>query len=440
MNVGGSHRAARFLRYFPEHGIETTVFALDPAGPGVPYLKAHIDDSLLEDFPESVRILRLPSDPARIQPSNPILRKIEGYFRIHANEGVAWEAYLKRAMLVRAAEEPPDVLLVTAPPFSMVTQGVRFARRLRVPLVLDMRDPWSTWVLDPHATYAHYRITLAVEGRCFKAASNIVLNSEETREDIRRLHPSVPAHKFHVITNGYSTDVDSFAVPSTDIQAKRFTIGYVGSFYYLPDARERMMSTWRSRRGHRRLLYIRVREDWKYRSPWFFFRAVRALLDAHPELSSRVEIRIVGAEHASPYLLDMVEEWGLQEQVHLLPTIDHSGALRFQASCDALLITSSKVIDGRSYSIAGKTFEYLVQNKPIVAFTPKGAQKALLEKTGLALFCDPDAPERSAAQLYDLISGNVSFHPNEAFLRSLHVKELAESLAGILHTAAEHGS
>ena len=162
-----------------------------------------------------------------------------------SHEGVAWEAHLKRAMLARAAEHPPDVLLVTAPPFSMVTQGVRFARRLGVPLVLDMRDPWSTWVLDPHATYAHYRITLAVEDRCFKAASDIVLNSEETREDMRRLHPSVPARKFHVITNGYSTDVDSFAVPPVDIQAKRFTIGYVGSFYYLPAARERMMSTWR---------------------------------------------------------------------------------------------------------------------------------------------------------------------------------------------------
>ena len=254
---------------------------------------------------------------------------------------------------------------------------------------------------------------------------------------MRRLHPSVPARKFHVITNGYSTDVDSFAVPPVDIQAKRFTIGYVGSFYYLPAARERMMSTWRSRRGHRRLRYIRVREDWKYRSPWFFFRAVRSLLDAHPELSSRVEIRMVGAEHTSPWLLDMIEEWRLEESVHLLPSIDHSEALRFQNSCDALLITSSKVIGGRSYSIAGKTFEYLVQNKPIVAFTPEGAQKVLLERTGLALFCDPDAPERSAALLYDLISGNVTFHPNEPFLRSLHAKTLAESLAGVLHAAAK---
>ena len=59
--------------------------------------------------------------------------------------------------------------------------------------------------------------------------------------------------------------------------------------------------------------------------------------------------------------------------------------LLFQETCDALLITTAKQLDGKYYSIAGKTFEYIQMQKPIVAFLFDGAQKDLLVEGGTSL-------------------------------------------------------
>jgi len=99
-------------------------------------------------------------------------------------------------------------------------------------------------------------------------------------------------------------------------------------------------------------------------------------------------------------------------------------------------VTSSKVINGQDYSIAGKTFEYISMRKPIVGFVCDGAQKRLLEKTGLSLICDPDTPGPSAGKLESLIDTQVEFSPNRKFLTSLHRRLLTKKLADTVWNAA----
>jgi glycosyltransferase involved in cell wall biosynthesis len=134
----------------------------------------------------------------------------------------------------------------------------------------------------------------------------------------------------------------------------------------------------------------------------------------------------------------MVDSFGLENQVNLIGEISHQESLSFQESCDALLITSARQMGGRDYSIAGKTFEYLQMQRPIVAFVCEGAQKDLLKNGGTALICDPDHTEESVQQLTSLFNGRINLHPNGDFLQGLSRQVLTEQLANIIRSQVKN--
>ena len=207
----------------------------------------------------------------------------------------------------------------------------------------------------------------------------------------------------HYIPNGYDGVLGNWQ--PVDAGKQKITIGYVGSFYFSPEARIQMLKPWWKKRGHRMLQYIPQKQDWLYRSPYFFFKALQYIKKLDPVSAGRIQVKFVGK--ANPWLEEMIAEAGLEDQVHLCGVKPHSEALEFQKECDMLLITSAKRIGGKDYSIAGKTFEYIQAQKPILAFASPGAQKELLEQTGMALICDPDQTEDSALKMIRLMKGEI---------------------------------
>lgn len=179
------------------------------------------------------------------------------------------------------------------------------------------------------------------------------------------------------------------------------------------------------------LQYMPRKQDWLYRSPYFFFKALKHLQLIRPAVFKRIKVEFVGKK--PDWLTDMIREMGLDEQVSLLGEKTHKDALWFQKGCDLLLITSAKMIGGRDYSIAGKTFEYIQAQKPILSFASEGAQKDILKKTGLALICDPDNEQQSAEKILSLISGELVLTPDFQFIGSLSRKALSGQLAQLLN-------
>ena len=143
-----------------------------------------------------------------------------------------------------------------------------------------------------------------------------------------------------------------------------------------------------------------------------------------------MQIKFAGKKEE--WLEKMIKDFNLEDNVHLIGNLSHTDSLQFQQSCDALLITSSKLIGGSDYSIAGKTFEYFKLKKPIISFVCDGAQKDILEKSGLALICDPDNVEESANNIKNLFEHKIHFDPNDDFLQGLSRKTLTNHLAEII--------
>jgi glycosyltransferase involved in cell wall biosynthesis len=427
---GGVHRALSLAEHLGASNIAIDVVTVRPED-YAPWSQAPLDPTLLDRVPPSVQVHRIASGfPAwywRAQRSKVAFRAMQ---YAYWGDPVAffWRRPVIAALDRLVAERRPDVLLATMPPFGVGVLASALARRYRLPWVGDWRDPWTLWRMGPFPTYAHYRYTKHVEGAALKSANVSVTTSHVTREDWLRLFPTLDPARVETIYNGYDTSVlDRVAAAPRDTSAVK-SIVYVGTFYYDPTARALLAPIWR-RAPHRWLFYTPRREDWLYRSPYFFLAGLA-------RLAGRVRVDFAGAV---PYWLpDMLRETGTERYVRLLGPVSHRDAIRLEKSADALLLTSAKVIGGRDYSIAGKLFEYIGARRPILGVLTDGAMRDIVEQTGLGVLADPDDTDAVAAAIERIVEG-VTVSPNEEVIARFDRSHMARAMAECLRRAATEG-
>jgi hypothetical protein len=426
LNRGGVHRSLAFVKFLPQFGDKPIVITLDEESYEKVFNEYGQDPQLGEPTRLQSAIVSLPSESPMAKSRLEEFATI--YFSLHGNETRRWKKVFFEALPRLIEQYRPKAIFATLPPFGILKLASEASRRYNLPLILDFRDAWSQWRTVPFGTRIHYWFNLRLERKYLKRAAAVVATSQQTLEDFRSLHPSVPGSRFHYIPNGYEGDLQAWT--PIDVNKRIFLIGYVGSFYYSPEARKQMLAEWWQKRGHRMLQYIPQKQDWLYRSPYYFFKALHWIRQNQPVVSDKIKVQFVGK--IPSWLQAMIREFGLESQVDLLGEKPHKEALHFQQNCDLLLITSARKIGGRDYSIAGKTFEYIQAQKPILSFTCEGAQRDILEKTGMALTCDPDQTETSGQQIVRLLKGELILRPDYPIIEGLSRMRLSEDLSDLI--------
>ncbi|MCO5242065.1 MAG: glycosyltransferase [Chitinophagaceae bacterium] len=430
-NSGGTQRPLKFAKYLRDWGVNPVVLTLPEESYPLVYKKYHVDRKTLDELPNEIEIIRIPSKSLLHRYKSQFKNFLSIYFRILGPEAKAWKGNLFERLPEIIEKHKPAALFVTAPPFSIISLAISVSEKYNLPLILDMRDAWSQWCIHPYGSYLHYLLTQKYEQFFLTKASAIITTSDQTLKDFQKLYPQISPNKYHLITNGYDENISDWAINYNFKIKEKIVIGYAGSFYYIPEVRRQIFTPWWKKRFNRMIQYIPRKEDWLYRSPYFFFKALKSLFVNEPELKRKIIVRFAG--DTPDWITEMVEENGLQDNIEFLGKIDLEQSMRFQKSCDALLITSSKVVGGEDYSIAGKTFEYFSMKKPIISFVTAGAQKRILEKSGYALICDPDNIAEAVEHLTHLLKNEIQFSPNITFLNSLHRKRLTGKLADIIY-------
>lgn len=306
----------------------------------------------------------------------------------------------------------PEIVIVTVPFFSVAPIVLELAGSVGLPCIVDFRDAWSQWCTSLRMTWFHHRYILSLERKCLMSAARITGVTKQVLEDLIEQHPTVPRSKFVLVPNGTDAPLQPFK--QERIGTGKYVIGYVGRFYYEPAGRNDCMCPFYQRPLHRWFQYIPRREDWKYRSPYFFFRALALLFERRPDLRDLVQVVFAG--NAEDWLGNQIAEFGLEDVVTHVGRLGHSECLEFQRNCDALLLTSVKVLGGRDYCIAGKTFEYLLTGRPVIGFVTEGEQRDFLRGSGVGVICDPDDPEDASQKLGQAIEGKIDLRRNEQFL------------------------
>ena len=434
LNVGGTQRPLKFVKYLHEFGITPIIITLAQKSYKEVYGTFHSDIETMAEIPEGTTIIEIPSTPLLSKRTGEIKHFLEIYFSTVRREAQSWKPNLLARLPGIIEKYKPKAVFVTAPPFSMLPLAVEIAEKYKLPLISDLRDAWSQWNTTPYATKVHYNAVVKLEDEIFQKSKAIIATSKQTIFDFIKTHPNIQKSKFHYIPNGFDSEINKFNIKYDFSIKKEIVIGYTGSFYYSPESRQQMLTPWYKKRLHRKLQYTPVKEDWLYRSPYFFFKTLNKLFDKKPKLKSKVKIKFAGKKPV--WIQAMIDEFKLSNNCDFVGQLNHKASLQFQKSCDALLITSSKVMGGKDYSIAGKTFEYIVAQKPILAFVTESAQKDVLEETGITIVCDPDDSEGAVNMLKSIFEESISLKLNKKFIekhqRSFLTKKLSEILFSVM--------
>ena len=427
LNVGGSFRPLKFVKYFNDFQIEPFIITLDPKDYAKVYKNFNTDYNLLNEIKDvKKKIIHIPTENLLAAKN-----KISSYFNFtKGKEAKFWKKNFFKITQKLIEQNTFKAIIITAPPFSVIALAVKLAKKNNLPLIIDMRDSMSMWVYSPYATYLHFFITKTKEKYWFKNAYKIIAVTKEMIEDWKKIHKHCKIEKFQVIPNGFDENIafDKIILKPTH----KLTIGYIGSFYYNPENRKLIFQPKNEKKWHRKLQYVPRKEDWLYRSPFFFFKTLHYLFEKKPELKNKIFVKFAG--NKPKWLIEMIENFKLQNNVELVGFLSSDALQKFKNQCDAWLSTSVKIPEGRDYCIAGKTFDYITDRKPIFAFVSEGAQKDFLINSGMAVIFDPDNIQQAAEKLENILHYGITLEPNKSFLERYHRKFLTKKLADIIHS------
>ncbi len=418
VNNGGSHRPFRMASYLLDQGYNPIVITVDDKDQLGLY-----DGSLEKRLNRTgIEVIRTP-----IKPPNLYTRISTSYYiNIVDDTFNRWKPYLIDELNTLTRDGVRDII-ITVPPFSLAYLGLILKKKYSsVRIIMDMRDAWANWNIAPYASWLHYYMTSRLERKVFEAAIYILGTSKVTIEDFQSDHPHVDPSKFLFIPNSFDRYRDLESKKN-----KRIKIGYVGSFYYEPSREFLLTASWYQKKPHQWLQFLPHREQWIYRSPYFFFKILDGFFSQYPGFKESIEIVFAGMQPA--WLKPMIDECNLQGCVRHVGKLNKQDVEDFERSVDYLLITSAKRHGRKDYSIAGKTYEYMSLRKPIIACVAEGAQKDLLEPTGLAVVLDPDKLEESIDVLKQLVTRGPEVSMDESYCNQFLTSNALAPLLKVLN-------
>lgn len=311
----GVQRTLKFVRYLEPLGWDATVVSTRsqdyPAR----------DPSLLQEIPETTRVIRTPAVPLlRWLSLVPYRLGLMGLFAYLTwpDGGIGWSPFALAAALRAARQDRPDVIYSTSTPQGGHLVALLVHRLTGIPWVADFRDEWATDAFRADQPRPLARLSARFERAITQGASRVVVAAEYFRLD--GLAQDDP--KRAVIVNG----VDEADLPaSTAPPADRFVLSYVGTTYGIRD-------------------------------PTPALRAIAALVNRGEIDADKVEVRLVGSmwlEGFEPPAGIRVEQTGY---------VEHARAIEEMWSATALLL----YVPSSSLAPSGKLFEYLASGRPLL--------------------------------------------------------------------------
>ena len=252
--------------------------------------------------------------------------------------------------------------VVSSGPPHMAHEAARHvAAAAGLPLIVDMRDPWSLLPMlhETHASPWWYREARRHERHVIADAAVVVANTDHARDGLAAAYPAARSHIITVL-NG----TDSYPVPPSR-RGGRFTIGFAGTVYLEQDVRNLM-------------------------------RASATVIRELSLTPADFGIDFIG-DFGGPGELSIdafAREAGIGDYVSVGPRRTHAEALDFLAQATMLVVF---VGFGREF-IPAKTFEYMRFDAWLLTLTEPGSATAqLLQDTDADLVGPSDVAAIAAA-------------------------------------------
>jgi glycosyltransferase involved in cell wall biosynthesis len=371
----GSQRPTKFARYLPDFGWDLTVLTRTPPSQRGKWDPQ--DESLVKDIDPRVRVERV-AEPERGSGwamERPVIDRLQAWI------GPAFDA---AARIVR--ERAIDAVVVTMSPFSLSRLGLRIQRELRVPVIMDFRDPWALDGWQPHRTKLHWRRQLGAMREAVESAAGVVANTPEASKAFRRVFTKLRSERLAVIPNGY--DAADFverpgARPAAGASAS-MTIVHTGSLHSAT-----LFPTPSIKQFIRDLLsYAPEKVLSSGRTPLHLLGAIRRLRERGVTAGRKVRLRLVGT--IDDATRRVVDESGVSDAVELVGYVPHAASVRALLEADVVFLPLHGLPPGqRSLIVPGKAYEYLAAARPILGCLPPGDARDMIDRCGYGYTADP---------------------------------------------------
>lgn len=414
---GGVQRSVKFVRYLPELGWRPLVVT----GPGKARDRWTPDDeTLASEVSGDVEVRRVSG------PVPPLSR--DGWpgridrLTLRTLPFDAWWA--AGAADVAAGVSGVDVVYASMSPFSTAGAAAEAARRLGVPWVADLRDPWALDEVMIFPSALHRRRELRRMERSLEEASRIVFNTQEAARAASAAFPRLAPRIVGAIPNGF--DAADFAGAAPERSGRPFRIVHTGYLHTGIGLEHR-----RTARVRRLLGGDAARVDLLTRSHFFLIQALDMLLREDPTAS--FELHLAGILSAAD------KQVADRPYVRLHGYLPHRESVELLRSADLLFLPMQRLAPGtRATIVPAKTYEYLAAGVPILAAVPPGDAKDLLCAAGNAVVVEPDDVAAMTAAVRDRLAAATAepAPPRPEVLAPYERRVLTQRLAAVLDDAA----
>jgi hypothetical protein len=386
VNTTGAYRSFKFVNQLIDLGIQPIILTLDENDSST-YFNAKIDHEILTGLDPRAIIYKVKTSSLVSPKPN---SKLSQYFKIFFSLKDPLSNLIKdqvtHLLPTIFEKHKPELVYVSLPPFSMGQIGMSIAEKYKIPLITDMRDLWAYWGSDPHQSYLHFLLKKRLERKLFNRSSKVIGVTPQLSKIFTASHPQINTNKFVTIFNGFDKEVEIENIPS--YQKSVIKIGYTGSFYYNEKAQEVSDKVWYKRSGLKKFYYYPKKENWLYRSPYFFLKALHQLFLDKPHLMDKIEFHFIGRE--PDWLKKMIAEFQLEKNYFPYGFKSKQEVATIQNTFDVFLCTSEKVINGDHYCLPSKIFDYVGIGKPLLGFMTEGIQKEFILKSNMGVVTNPD--------------------------------------------------
>lgn len=316
LNVGGSLRSEKFVKYLPQFKWNANIISLSTLG-----------NSQKELYAPVTRV-----------------SSITPWHRPYNLEPYGWLPGLSQAVRTALRKEKCEIIYVSCPPFPQTAVLSRLKKQYGVPLVVDFRDAWTLNPYSKEGSLLNKIIFLTIfpilERKVLSSADGIILNTPSALSAYQNKYPQLRP-RMTMIPNGY--DEEDFYDFNPSLPSDQMTLVYCGRFGYAA------------------------------RDPSLLFKALKNMLLRKRKL----KLRIVGDDN--PKLLERARELNIHNYVQIEGKTPHDEAIRAIGNCHVLVLYLERSKSPVT-PVAGKTYEYLRTGRAILAIAPPGDNMNLIKE------------------------------------------------------------
>lgn len=411
-NEIGARRPTALARFLVDKGLRVAVVsafggqAIEPGSevfPGViavPVRKPSraITDALVSFKKKLYRAKGVAADPRAPNPASgstapasssiALLGRVrELYFRMlhFIDPYKSWGRRACSAAIREGKRHPPRLVLSSSPPPSVLWVGTLASRRLRVPHIVDLRDPWTDAIANQHPTrLIELSLSRKIERWVMSSAAAITSTGKRVANLLIERQSEL-APKTYVVRNGYDGAIRH---PTSDTGG-RLAILFAGELYF-------------------------------NRDPLPLLRALERLVSRPDVDASRVSVTFMGriTEYAEKCIMDWLEGARCATAVKFVPQQPPDVVANATLESTVLL----NLAQHQPLSIPAKTFEHLASGRENLLLCEDDSESAqVVAKIPGVLQVDPHNAEALDRVLLDLYVR----HVNERRLRAPTPQDVA---------------